>query len=105
MKPGNVKDLNTHQEQPLVSPNKKDPHILDFFTMLARYRRVVLGITFGLGFVFLGSTYLMRHYYSSMATLLPPEKQAMGGLMSFLTGSGALDLMKGAENPATDMFK
>jgi tyrosine-protein kinase Etk/Wzc len=62
-------------------------------------------LTFAFAVAFLGSTYLMRHYYTSMATLLPPEKSSMGGLMSFLTGSGALDLMKGAENPATDMFK
>jgi tyrosine-protein kinase Etk/Wzc len=92
-------------ESPLYQAPKKDPHILDFFTLLARYRWLVIALTFGCGVAFLGSTYLMRHYYTSMATLLPPEKQAMGGLMSFLTGSGALDLMKGAENPATDMFK
>src|SRR5579864_8302776 len=37
--------------------------------------------------------------------ILPPEKQGQSGLMSFLTGSGALDLMKAQENPAMDMFK
>ena len=40
-----------------------------------------------------------------MTTLIPPEKNTQSGLISFLTGSGALDLMKGAENPALDMFK
>lgn len=92
-------------ETPIYQAPKKDPHLLDFFTLLARYRKLVLGVTFGCGIIFLAFTYVMRHEYTAMATLLPPEKQAMSGLMSFLTGSGALDLMKGAENPATDMFK
>ncbi|HET6510896.1 MAG TPA: Wzz/FepE/Etk N-terminal domain-containing protein, partial [Candidatus Kapabacteria bacterium] len=92
-------------ETPLQQVPPKDPHILDFFTLLAKRRWLVLTVTFGMGAIFLAASFLMRHEYTAMATLLPPEKQAMSGLMSFLTGSGALDLMKGAENPATDMFK
>lgn len=93
------------QEAPLFVAPKKEPHLLDFFTLLAKYRGLVVGITGGMAVAFVAFTFLMKHEYSAMATLLPPEKQAMSGLMSFLTGSGALDLMKGAENPATDMFK
>jgi hypothetical protein len=48
----------------------------------------------------------MPQTFSGLTTLIPPEKQGQSGLMSFLTGgSGALDLMKGMENPAIDMFK
>lgn len=101
----NKHDEQLAQETLLHAVPKKDPHILDFLTLFAKYRAMVLAITFGTAFAFLGFTYLMRHTYTATATILPPEKQSMSGLMSFLTGSGALDLMKGAENPATDMFK
>jgi hypothetical protein len=47
----------------------------------------------------------MPQSFSGQTTLIPPEQQRQSGLMSFLTGSGALDLMKSQENPAIDMFK
>jgi hypothetical protein len=47
----------------------------------------------------------MPHTFSGRTTIIPPEKQGQSGLMSFLAGTGALDLMKGQENPALDMFK
>ena len=94
-----------HEETPLHALPKKDPHLLDHFTLLAKYKKLVIGLTLTVGVLCLGFTYVMKQEFSATATLLPPEKQNMSGLMSFLTGSGALDLMKGAENPATDMFK
>ena len=93
-------------ETPLLKIPKKDPHLMDFFTLLAKHKKVVLFLTFFLGICFLAFTYIMPQTFTGESSLIPPEKQGQSGLMSFLTGgSGALDLMKGAENPAIDMFK
>ena len=78
---------------------------MDFLTLLAKNKKVVIVLTFFFGAIFLAFTYFMSQTFSGQTTILPPEKQGQSGLMSFLTGSGALDLMKGQENPAIDMFK
>ena len=78
---------------------------MDFLTLLARNKFVVIFLTLFSGVIFLAFTYYMRQTFTGQTTILPPEKQGQSGLISFLTGSGALDLMKGQENPATDMFK
>lgn len=78
---------------------------MDYLTMMARHRVAVLGFTLGFGLFFFALTFLMRFTFTSTATLLPPEKQQLGGLMSFLAGSGALDIMKTQENPALDLFQ
>lgn len=95
----------TNVETTLVQPPKKDPHLLDFFSLLAMHKFVVIALTLLCGIVFLVYTYYMPQTFTGMTTLIPPEKNTQSGLISFLTGSGALDLMKGAENPALDMFK
>ncbi len=93
-------------ETPIFRPQKRDPHLMDFFTLLARHKKVVLFLTLFFGIGFLAFTYIMPQTFVGESSLIPPEKQGQSGLMSFLTGgSGALDLMKGAENPAIDMFK
>jgi len=94
------------RETPLIIPKKEEPHLLDFLTLLAKYRFAIILITFLGGAGFVGYTYLMPQTFSGMTTLIPPEKQGQSSLLSFLSGaSGALDMMKGAENPAMDMFK
>ena len=92
-------------ETPLLKVQKKDPHLMDFFTLLAKHKKVVALLTLLFGFGFLAFTYIMPQTFSGQSTLIPPERQGQSGLMSFLTGSGALDLMKGQENPSIDMFK
>ncbi len=102
----------TSYSTPTASPapeKKKDLHLLDFFSAMARNKRIVFLYMIGFGFFFFAFTYIMPFTYSGLSTLVPPEKQSGGSqLLSFLTGSGgsgALDLMKSAENPALDMFK
>jgi uncharacterized protein involved in exopolysaccharide biosynthesis len=95
------------QETKASEQTKKneDPHILDYFTLWAQYKKQVLAIIALVSLLFVGITFLMPFTFTGTATLMPPEKEKSGGLMSFLSGSGALDLMKGQENPALDMFK
>jgi uncharacterized protein involved in exopolysaccharide biosynthesis len=86
--------------------NRPDPHLLDLFTLFAKYKGLFISIVlvFGLGFFVI--TFLMPFSYGGLTTLIPPDKQSSGNqLLSFLSGSSALDLMKGMENPALDMFK
>jgi len=97
--------LPTNGETPLFEPPKKDPHLMDFFTLLAKHKRAVIILPLFFGIVFLAFTYFMPQAFSGLTTLIPPEKSQQSGLINFLTGSGALDLMKSAENPALDMFK
>jgi uncharacterized protein involved in exopolysaccharide biosynthesis len=92
-------------ETPILKPQKRDPHLMDFLTLLARHKIVVVLLTFLSGAGFLAFTYIMPQSFTGQTTLIPPEQQRQSGLMSFLTGSGALDLMKSQENPAIDMFK
>jgi uncharacterized protein involved in exopolysaccharide biosynthesis len=84
----------------------REPHVLDLLTRLARRKWAIVSCMVGGGILFVAFTFLMPHTYSGLATLLPLEKQSsQSGLLSFLTGSGALDLMKGQENPALSTFK
>jgi tyrosine-protein kinase Etk/Wzc len=97
--------LNDFGEIPLREV-PREPHVMDLLTRLARRKWAVIGFTFVGGVLFLAFTYLMPHKYSGLSTLVPPEKQtSQSGLFSFLSGSGALDLMKGQENPALGTFK
>ncbi len=93
------------QEPQVTDTQKKDPHIMDYFMLWVKHRKLVVIITLISAVIFFGFTYIMPFTYSSTAMLMPPEKEKVGGLMSFLSGSGALDLMKGQENPALDQFK
>jgi uncharacterized protein involved in exopolysaccharide biosynthesis len=84
----------------------REAHVMDLLTRLVRRKWTIVACVFLGGVLFLGFTYLMPHTYSGLSTLVPPEKQSsQSGLLSFLTGSGALDLMKGQENPALSTFK
>ncbi len=84
----------------------REPHVMDLLTRLARRKSAIMIITICSGVLFVAFTFLMPHKYSGLSTLVPPEKQSgQSGILSFLTGSGALDLMKGQENPALSTFK
>lgn len=78
---------------------------MDYIMLWVTHRKQVMIITLACTILFFAVTYIMPFTYSSVAMLMPPEKEKTGGLMSFLSGSGALDLMKGQENPALDQFK
>jgi tyrosine-protein kinase Etk/Wzc len=96
----------TDQRDTLIIKSEKDPHILDYFTLVAQYRKTVLFTSLAVGLLLLGYTYLMPQTFDAQVTVLPPEKQSsVGNLMSFLAGSSALDLMKSQENPALDLFR
>src|SRR5687767_2908492 len=88
-----------------TTEKKTNPHIMDYLLLWAQNKKSVFLITFLCAAGFLVITYLMPQTYSSMASIMPPEKDKTSGVMSFLSGSGALDLMKGHENPQMDMFK
>ena len=98
-------NLDSFGEMPLREI-PREPHMMDILTRLVRRKWTIIGSVIAGGALFLGITYLMPHTYSGLSTLVPPEKQSsQSGLLSFLTGSGALDLMKGQENPALSTFK
>jgi tyrosine-protein kinase Etk/Wzc len=93
------------QETPLKLPNS-EVHVMDFLSLVAKYKWAVVSFSLIGGILFFAFTYVMPFTYSGLTTLVPPEKNSNGNqLLSFLSGSSALDMMKGAENPALDMFK
>lgn len=104
--------MNTEQTNQSVSEGtplstrQSDPHILDFVSVVAKYKRLVIVMSLGVGAAFLAFTFVMPFTFEGTTTLIPPEKQSAGSsLMSFLSSSSALDMMKASENPALDMFK
>jgi LPS O-antigen subunit length determinant protein (WzzB/FepE family) len=93
------------REMPVIV-KKADPHILDYFTTIVKHRKFVFFSAIIPAIALLAISFVMPQTFSSEATILPPERQSgVGGLMSFLAGSAALDLMKSQENPAVDLFK
>lgn len=81
---------------------------VSFLAVASKYRKLVASILLGVVVLFFGLSFVMPQKYSSSTTLLPPEKQGVSGLMSFLSSSSsALDFVKGGgqENPALEMFK
>ncbi|HWF44228.1 MAG TPA: Wzz/FepE/Etk N-terminal domain-containing protein, partial [Candidatus Kapabacteria bacterium] len=80
----------------------------DWLLIFARSRTALLGWVFGAGLLFFLWTFVLPQTYESTATVLPPERQGVGGMISSLLGnSAALDLLKGgaSDNPTLDLFK
>ena len=86
------------------------PHIKpDWLMLIARGRNTVLKAALITAILFLGLTFVIPQNYQSTATVLPPERQGVGGMLSSLlsSNSAALDLLKGgaSDNPTLDLFK
>jgi tyrosine-protein kinase Etk/Wzc len=80
----------------------------DWLLIFARNRSALFGWVFGAGLLFFFWTFILPQTYESTATVLPPERQGVGGMISSLLGnSAALDLLKGgaSDNPTLDLFK
>ena len=82
---------------------------LAFVLMLAREARTlgVMAVSGAVLFVLL--TFVLPQKYLSTASVLPPERQGVGGMLSyFAANSPVAELLKGAggsDNPAMDLFK
>ena len=81
----------------------------DWLMLLARSRKAVLGAAIATSIFFFVLTFILPHNYESTATVLPPERQGVGGMLSSLlsSNSSALSLLKGgaSDNPTLDLFK
>ena len=91
----------------ILEPEKKNPHILDYFTLLARRRTLILSFMLFGGVAFAVGSFFMRQTFNASVTILPPEKAGMSNMLSFLTGTGggAMDLLKSSENPAMELYR
>jgi tyrosine-protein kinase Etk/Wzc len=107
--PKNGEGNGQHSIDPRDTPKWRvsdpDPHVLDYFTLVARHRVAVIVFTLLSGAILFGYTLFCEQTFKATAVVIPPEKQQMNGMLSFLSGSGALDILKAAENPALDLFK
>ncbi len=91
----------------IVRPvEKRNPHLFDYFTLVAKYRATLFLFFLLGGVLFVAATYFMSQTYTAQISILPPEKAGMSNMLSFLTGSGgAMDLLKTSENPALELYR
>ena len=75
--------------------------------LLARQWKVIIAAGIAGALLLYVYSRLLPISYLSMATVLPPERQGMGGMLAFLSNSPVGDLLKGeaGSNPTTDLFK
>src|SRR2546428_41085 len=52
-------------------------------------------------------SFVQPQVFEATTTVLPPEKQGVGGMLALLASSSALDILKGetSSNPALEQFK
>jgi LPS O-antigen subunit length determinant protein (WzzB/FepE family) len=79
----------------------------DFSLLLARSSKTLLGFGAAGAVLLIAYSIMLPYKYQAVATVLPPERQGIGGMLSFLSNSPAYELLKGSgsDNPATDLFK
>ncbi len=81
---------------------------LSLSVLLARQWKTILASSFAGAVLLFLCSWLLPVGYEATATVLPPERQGMGGMLAFLSNSPVGDLLKGdvgGGNPATDLFK
>jgi tyrosine-protein kinase Etk/Wzc len=77
-----------------------------FWEAVARYRKRVAVIVGSCIVIFVALAYVLPQNFESVATALPPERNASGGMISaLLSNSIAADFLKGTENPTLELFK
>jgi len=86
----------------------KAPFASRFLNTFAQHWKTLFRYSIIGAFLLLAFSFIRPQIFESTATVLPPEKQSMGGMMAFLaSSSSALDILKGeaASNPALEQFK
>jgi len=88
-------------EQTLNTPVAENPaneeiHLLDLLTVLARYKKTLIGLPIAATAVALAVSFLITPVYESTATILPPQKQQSSGLAGVLGQMGGLASAAGA---------
>lgn len=65
-------------------------HLLDFFVVLARHKRLVIGAPIVCGVLALLASFLMTPIFTSTAKILPPQQQQSSGVAAMLGQLGGL---------------
>ncbi|HWF43806.1 MAG TPA: hypothetical protein VG537_04100 [Candidatus Kapabacteria bacterium] len=82
-----------------------DPHIMDYFVLLARYKWGVLLTFFLSTFLLLLATYFVPCSFTAESLILPPDRASSAGLLAAQDAAGALKIMKESENPSIDLLQ
>lgn len=78
------------------SPASEDIHLLDLLTVLARYKKLIVGVPIASAIVVVAASFLITPVFESTATILPPQKQQSSGLAGVLGQLGGLASAAGA---------
>jgi hypothetical protein len=88
-----------------VSDPKYDPHILDYFQLVLKYKWTVVFIVGFCSVAALVLTYMVPQVYQSEAVLLPPDRLSSFSLLSRYSSGFALQMLKEVENPSVDVLQ
>lgn len=92
----------------MTSVSNSTSRRLSVWVVLAQnVKTIVLMIVLG-AVILVGYSLTLPKKFSASSTVLPPERQGMGGMLaSFLSNSPIFEMLKGegTQNPTTDLFK
>ena len=83
-----------------VGPEDADVGVFDIFLILAKYRRLILGLPLVAGIIAAAVSYTLTDVYTARTTLVPPQQAQSGGggILSQLGVSGLAGLVGGGRN-------
>jgi uncharacterized protein involved in exopolysaccharide biosynthesis len=82
-----------------------DPHILDYFALVARHKWMTMFLVLFSGAVFFIGSYCVPYEFQSEAMLLPPDRLSSSSLLSGASSGYAIKMLKEVENPSVDLLQ
>ena len=77
-------------------PEDNEINLLDILIVLAKHKRMILGVTFGTAILAVGISLLMPNIYTASAKILPPQQgQSSANVLLSQLGGGALGGLAG----------
>lgn len=84
--------------------DSKEIHLLDFLIVLARHKKLVIGMPIAAGLLAMAISLMMTPVFTSTAKIMPPQQQQGSGLAAAMLGqlgslAGAAGSIAGLKNP------
>jgi len=90
---------------PEIPDLRPDPHILDYFALVARHKWAVSLIVLVSGCLFFAASYCVPYEYQADSMLLPPDRLSSSGMLSGYMSGYAIKILKEVENPSVDLLQ
>ncbi len=95
---------NSTQKNPQTDEAGEEVHLLDLLIVLARHKKLVIGMPIAVGLLAMAISLLLTPIYTSTAKIMPPQQQQGSGLAAAMLGqlgglAGAAGSIAGLKNP------